>query len=464
MTLELGPYAEPTPRLDVISERAPSRFAWIRRDAVLIAELLVPLLVIPAAFLATGRFHSSVVIFAVALFALLGSWRLSHPHLAAKINATGTIFRRVWLSYAVSSAISVVIHLGHLRTLLAVAVATVPFLMISHAALWGVEGAQRRGQRKKRTLIVGGGVVARRAISILAAHGEYGLQVVGVVDDDAKFTPAELGTTLLGGMSDLSDLVRKLKVEVVLVAYSSGDHKTMVSALRDAMAEGALVWVVPRLFELGWKGSSGEHLWGLPVMYLKSPALLRPQWALKRVFDVILTGIGVLVLSPLLLVISAAVYLDLGRPILHRQRRITREGRPFELLKFRTMRVGTQTVESTEWAADETRMTRLGGFLRSTSLDELPQLLNILKGEMSLVGPRPERPHFVNVFSDLYPEYSSRHRLPAGLTGWAQIHGLRGDTSIEERTAFDNYYIENWSLSKDLRILARTVFACIRWR
>lgn len=464
MTLELGPYAEPSPRLDVISERAPSRFAWIRRDAVLIADLLAPLLVVPASFLASGSIDSNVVIFGVALFALLGSWRLSHPHLAARINATGTLFRRVWLSYAVASAISVIFDLGHMGTLLAVAVATVPYLMISHAALSAVERAKRPGQRKKRTLVVGGGVVARRAISILAAHGEYGLQVVGVVDDDAKFTAAELGTTLLGGLSDLPDLVRKMKAEVVVVAYSSGDQKTMVSALRDAMTEGALVWVVPRLFELGWKGPSGGHLWGLPVMYLRSPALLRPQWALKRVFDVLLTGIGVLVLSPLFLLISAAVYLDLGRPILHRQRRITREGQPFELLKFRTMRTATQTVETTEWAADETRITRLGGFLRSSSLDELPQLLNVLRGEMSLVGPRPERPHFVNVFSDLYPEYSSRHRLPAGLTGWAQIHGLRGDTSIEERTAFDNYYIENWSLSKDVRILARTVFACIRWR
>jgi exopolysaccharide biosynthesis polyprenyl glycosylphosphotransferase len=464
VTLELGPYVEPGVPADVVPEISRPSFAWIPRDAVLVTELMAPLLVAPASWLVTGELVSSVVVFAVALFGLLTSWRLSHHQMGSRVNSTGTLFRRVWLSYAVASAFTVITNEGDMQTLLVVAVATVPYLMIAHSALRALERMKRLRQPKKRTLVVGGGVIARRAISILADHKEYGLQVVGVVDDDAKFAPAELGATLLGGLSDLPDVVRRMKAEVVVVAYSSGDQKCLVGALRDAMAEGASVWVVPRLFELGWKGSSGEHLWGLPVMYLRSPALFRPQWALKRVFDLVLTGVGVLVLSPLLLLISAAVYLDLGRPVLHRQRRITRAGQPFELLKFRTMRVAEHSVESTEWAADEARITRLGGFLRAYSLDELPQLLNILRGEMSLVGPRPERPHFVNVFSDLYPEYSSRHRLPAGLTGWAQIHGLRGDTSIEERTAFDNYYIENWSLSKDLRILVRTVFACLRWK
>lgn len=464
MALEVGPYAESGSQVDFIPRSARPPFAWLPRDAVLVAELLTPLLVVPATYLFTRTWTLSVDVFGVVLFALLASWRLSHQPLASRINATGTLFRRVLLSYAVASAVSVVWDEGGMHTLLGAAVAAGPFLMATQSALWAVERTRRRGQPKKRTLVVGGGVIARRAISILGSHGEYGLQVVGVVDDDAKFPPSELGATLLGGLSALPGLVRSMKVEVVVVAYSSGDQKSMVGTLRHAMAEGASVWVVPRLFELGWKGSSGEHIWGLPVMYLRSPALFRPQWALKRVFDLTLTGIGVILLSPLLLLLAGAVYLDLGRPILHRQRRITREGQPFELLKFRTMRAAEHTVEATEWAADEARITRLGGFLRSSSLDELPQLLNVLKGEMSLVGPRPERPHFVDVFSDLYPGYSSRHRLPAGLTGWAQIHGLRGDTSIEERTAFDNYYIENWSLSKDLRILVRTVFACIRWR
>jgi lipopolysaccharide/colanic/teichoic acid biosynthesis glycosyltransferase len=140
------------------------------------------------------------------------------------------------------------------------------------------------------------------------------------------------------------------------------------------------------------------------------------------------------------------------------------DGKPFGILKFRTMRNGGPKVERTEWAADEARMTRVGRILRKTSLDELPQLFNVLKGEMSLVGPRPERPYFVDLFSDLYPSYNARHRLPAGITGWAQVHGLRGDTSIEDRAAFDNYYIENWSLAQDIKILMRTALAMVSKR
>jgi lipopolysaccharide/colanic/teichoic acid biosynthesis glycosyltransferase len=163
------------------------------------------------------------------------------------------------------------------------------------------------------------------------------------------------------------------------------------------------------------------------------------------------------VLAPVLGVIALAVLLESGRPILLKQRRVGIDGRPFDIYKFRSLQVADESVESTEWAAAEARITRAGHFLRKTSLDELPQLFNILKGEMSLVGPRPERPYFVDLFSDLYPQYGSRHRLPAGLTGWAQIHGLRGDTSIEERAVFDNYYIENWSLAEDMKILLRTM-------
>ncbi|HWL65621.1 MAG TPA: sugar transferase, partial [Actinomycetota bacterium] len=157
--------------------------------------------------------------------------------------------------------------------------------------------------------------------------------------------------------------------------------------------------------------------------------------------------------------IALAIYFDSGRPILLRQLRVGLDGQPFNMLKFRTMHTSEAEVEATEWSADEDRITKVGRVLRDTSLDELPQLVNVVRGEMSLVGPRPERPHFVDMFSERYPNYAERHRLPAGVTGWSQIHGLRGDTSIEERAAFDNYYVDNWSLSQDIKILLRTVTA-----
>ncbi|MBA3628085.1 MAG: exopolysaccharide biosynthesis polyprenyl glycosylphosphotransferase [Actinobacteria bacterium] len=404
----------------------------------------------------------SVVLFSFLFFAMLASWRLSHQRLVSEMIATGVVFRRAWLSYAFASAFSVLTGVGSMPVLVGVTLTAWPFLLGTHGLLRMAERASRRRRNKRKALVVGGGEIARRVISVLAAHGEYGLEVVGAVDEDAKFAASELGTTVLGGISDLPELVRATGAEVVLVTYSSGDEKTMVGTLRDTIAEGASVWIVPRLFELGWRGQNGDHIWGVPVMHLKSPAQYRPQWAFKRFFDLVFTGVSLLVLSPLLLLIGGAIYLDLGRPILHRQRRITRGGHPFEMLKFRTMHVTDGHVEASEWVADGGRVTRLGGFLRRTSLDELPQLFNVLRGEMSLVGPRPERPHFVNVFSNLYPQYEARHRLPAGLTGWAQIHGLRGDTSIEERAAFDNYYIENWSLSKDMRIVLRTLVGWAR--
>lgn len=466
MTLEAERFvASNLEAVDAYATPALSRWHWVPRDVFLVAELLAPLLLLTE-FMLVERFDPGIAVFCITLFGLLTSWRLSHERLISDMIATGTLVRRVWLSYAIASAGSVAFQLkgSDPRALLGLAVVAGPFMLGTHGLLRTAERALRRRQPKKRTLIVGGGEIARRAISVLDSHGEYGLEVIGAVDDDAKFGPEELGAPLLGEISDLPKLVRARAAEVLIVAYTSGDQRAMVGKLREAMNGGASVWVVPRLFELGWKGPRGDHIWGLPVMRLRAPAAYRPQWALKRLFDLVLTGVGVLLLSPVFLSIATAVYFDLGRPILHRQRRITRGGRPFEMLKFRTMRIAARQVESTEWAADEARMTRLGAFLRSSSLDELPQLLNVLRGEMSLVGPRPERPHFVDVFSGLYPEYYARHRLPAGLTGWAQVHGLRGDTSIEERAAFDNYYIENWSLSKDVRILLRTLVTCLPGR
>jgi exopolysaccharide biosynthesis polyprenyl glycosylphosphotransferase len=318
----------------------------------------------------------------------------------------------------------------------------------------------KTGEAKTRAVIVGAGEVARRVVATLEEHEEYGLQVVGAADDDPKFERLELGTPTIGRLQEIPEIVRTHEVDVVLVAFSASSQGSMISVIRDAMSAGATVWVIPRFFELGAAGGSADHLWGLPVMRLQAPARSRREWVLKRALDFVLSAIGIALLSPVLALIALLVALESGRPILHKQTRVGLDGRPFEILKFRSMRPAGES-EKTEWSADEQRMTKIGKFLRDTSLDELPQLFNVLKGEMSLVGPRPERPYFVHLFSELYPSYGTRHRLPAGVTGWAQVHGLRGDTSIEERAAFDNYYIENWSVAQDLKILLRTVGAVL---
>jgi exopolysaccharide biosynthesis polyprenyl glycosylphosphotransferase len=189
----------------------------------------------------------------------------------------------------------------------------------------------------------------------------------------------------------------------------------------------------------------------------------RPSWAVKRAFDAALAGIGLLLLAPVLLLCAIAVRLEGGPGVIFRQERIGLDGRPFTVFKFRTLRPADEHESATRWnIADDHRLGPVGRFLRRASLDELPQLWNVLRGEMSLVGPRPERPYFVMRFAQAYPRYRERHRVPVGLTGFAQVNGLRGDTSIEDRARFDNYYIDSWSLWQDVKILLRTVLAVLR--
>lgn len=409
----------------------------------------------------TVNLDPAVALFGLTTFALvLAPNRAQRGRLSiGALNDAGPILRRVWIAYALASAVSITVGIGDLQRLLFVAVVTGPALTAGRGISHSLGRVLRTKGQKARTLVVGGGDIAQRVVQTLASHGDYGLEVVGAADDDPKFAPAELGTRTIGKLAEIPDLVRSHDIQVVIVAFSASNQSSMVEVIRAAMNAGATVWVVPRFFELGAADTGGDHLWGLPVMRLQAPARSRPEWIMKRVLDFALAAIAVVLLAPIMAILALFVWIESGRPILLRQTRVGLDGKPFNILKFRTMREAGEHTEGTEWAADEDRMTRTGRILRKTSLDELPQLFNVLKGEMSLVGPRPERPYFVHMFSDLYPSYHSRHRLPAGITGWAQVHGLRGDTSIEERAAFDNYYIENWSLAHDLKILLRTVLA-----
>jgi lipopolysaccharide/colanic/teichoic acid biosynthesis glycosyltransferase len=214
------------------------------------------------------------------------------------------------------------------------------------------------------------------------------------------------------------------------------------------------------MFELSQaKSSEIDTLWGIPLMRLRRGANRSLAWRVKRVIDITVACGALVLLFPILAALALTVRVALGRPILFHQQRLGIDGRPFTLLKFRTLPLRSSEETAISWTSGTLPVSRVGRWLRRTSLDELPQLWNIVRGDMSLVGPRPERPYFVEQFSERYPEYVARHRVPSGLTGWAQIHGLRGDTSIKDRARFDNYYIDNWSLSLDLRILLRTVFA-----
>ncbi|MDQ3983322.1 MAG: exopolysaccharide biosynthesis polyprenyl glycosylphosphotransferase [Actinomycetota bacterium] len=425
------------------------------RDLVALTDLWLLLGILWASRLTLGYVEPSVALVVIVAYAFLASPSAGRRLNPQTLEDVGSVARAFVTAFAASAAVSALWEVGEPRAAFLTAAAACPVILGGRSVAYALGRRVRRSGIHNRVLIVGAGDVARRVVSTLSEHDEFGLSVAGVVDDEPKYGPAELGAAVLGGTRDIPAIVAEKDVAHILVAFSSGDQRNMVGVMRDALATGAAVWVVPRLFELGAPG--GDHLWGLPLSRLRPPARSRRSWVVKRTLDFVLACAALIVLAPAFAAIALAILIDSGRPVLLKQRRVGLDGKPFDVLKFRTMTVCANDVTDQEWKADEQRITRVGRFLRDSSLDELPQLVNVVRGEMSLVGPRPERPYFVSLFSGLYPGYNSRHRLPAGITGWAQIHGLKGsETSIEERAAFDNYYIENWSLGEDLKIMLRT--------
>jgi exopolysaccharide biosynthesis polyprenyl glycosylphosphotransferase len=316
-----------------------------------------------------------------------------------------------------------------------------------------------RGLVTHRTLILGAGRVGRQVADILRAHPEYGLHPIGFLDADpqsfAELLPLPL--PVFGGPESLTRVLEDGAVRNVVVAFSSMKESEMVSLIRDSDRFSCEVFVVPRLFELHQVDGGMDNAWGFPLVRLRRATYRSPAWRVKRLIDVLAAVAALVILAPLLLVLAAAVRIDGGPHILFRQERVGVDGHHFDVLKFRTLRPADGAESATMWTvAHDPRVTRVGRFLRRSSLDELPQLYNILRGDMSIVGPRPERPHFVSQFRSAYPSYEARHRVPSGLTGWAQVHRLRGDSSIADRARFDNYYITNWSLWLDMKIILRT--------
>jgi exopolysaccharide biosynthesis polyprenyl glycosylphosphotransferase len=331
-------------------------------------------------------------------------------------------------------------------------------LIVSRAVAGQAVRAMRIRAGGEATLIVGAGALGARMAANLTAHPEFGLDPIGIIDD---VEDEHLDLPLLGPTSRLAAVADEFDVRHVVVTFGRADESRMVEVLRTCQHLDAEVWVVPRLFELGTTLSDTDDLWGVPVGKLSRSALRTSQWRLKRAFDITLSGLLLLITAPVMLLIAAAVKLSSPGPVFFRQARVGQGGRYVHVLKFRTMTVNNDSDRTWNVRADS-RVTRVGRILRPTSLDELPQLINVVRGDMSLVGPRPERPHFVELFSDTVHGYSHRHRVPVGLTGLSQVNGLRGDTSIEDRATFDNFYIENWSLWTDVVILFRTVVAMLR--
>jgi exopolysaccharide biosynthesis polyprenyl glycosylphosphotransferase len=324
-----------------------------------------------------------------------------------------------------------------------------------------VLAARTRRWASHGALIVGHGPVAAELARILQRYPQYGLRFAGYVDDERP-TVNDDGAWV-GRLCDLEKLVEETETDVIIIADTVVGDERLMDVVRQPASMACDLLVVPRLHDAHTQVGTPDHIGAIPVMRIRRPTFSGPRWAVKRATDIVFSALFLVLLSPLFAVCALAVYLEGGPGVFFKQPRVGRFGRQFNVIKFRSMRPLDESDSATTWSvANDPRVGPVGRLLRRTSLDELPQLWNILRGDMTFVGPRPERPYFVEKFAAEHPNYMHRHRVPAGLTGLAQVSGLRGDTSIADRARFDNYYIENWSPWLDFKVLVRTLAEVFR--
>ena len=325
--------------------------------------------------------------------------------------------------------------------------------------------SHRHGRDLERVLIVGDGEQAQVVAAKIDEAPELGYRVVGFIGEPNGDGGGH-AEPLLGDVSSIPSVIRADDIGEVLIASPGLSHPQLVEIVASCARLHVNIQIVPDIFELMARQVETSEVTGLPLMRVRDVALHGWALALKRAMDLLVSWTLLVVLAPILLLTALVIKLTSPEgPVLFVQERVGLDGRPFQMIKFRSMRPDAEATTGPVWAVpDDPRRTPLGSLMRRFSVDELPQLVNVLVGEMSLVGPRPERPEFVAQFAQLVPRYQERHTEKAGLTGWAQINGQRGATSIEERTKYDLFYVENWSLVFDIKILLKTVAAIVRDR
>jgi len=413
-------------------------------------------------------FRPIAVVFAVLTFLILNSdssrvFRVN-PRLG---DDAAWLLGRVAVSLLLLMSVVAIAKLpldirAHLSSLTVIAPLCAIAVIIGRAVAYALgRAAKARGIASERTLIVGEGELAVGLAKTLLEHQEFGLRPVGFLgrtSDGSGILP------VLGECAELDHVVQEHAVSRVLVAFGGTNDKDLATVLRASERTPAEIHVVPRFFELSGipQGAAVDDVCGIPLFHLRRPALRSAARLEKRAFDLAGASFLLLLTAPLLAIAALAVRTSSPGPILFRQKRVGLNGQLFEIVKFRTMYVNDDS-DTTWFAGDDDRVTRVGRILRMTSVDELPQLFNVLRGEMSIVGPRPERPHYTDQFAATVSRYDDRHRVLGGITGWAQIHGRsRGMDAVPERARLDNYYIENWSVWRDLVIIVRTVGVLLR--
>jgi exopolysaccharide biosynthesis polyprenyl glycosylphosphotransferase len=318
-----------------------------------------------------------------------------------------------------------------------------------------------KGMNLKSVLIVGAGDMGKSVAEKLSQYKDLGFVVMGFLDDDRKegeVVEVDGGIPVLGPLDVLESILEREEVSEVYVALDLNNYAKIIDTLKIVNKYVVNVRLIPDLFQLLTLKARIEDLDGFPVISIDEPPLRGMMLLAKRLMDIMVSAFFLLLFSPFLLLIALAIKLTSKGPILYHQERMGLDGKKFSMHKFRTMVYDAESRTGPVMCApDDPRLIKIGKFLRKFSLDEIPQLVNVLRGEMSLVGPRPERPVFVKEFREKMPKYMLRHKVKSGVTGWAQVHGLRQDTPIDKRLEYDFYYIQNWSLSLDLKILWKTL-------
>jgi Undecaprenyl-phosphate glucose phosphotransferase len=319
-----------------------------------------------------------------------------------------------------------------------------------------------RGLNLTNVVVVGAGEMGRVVAQKLFTYRDLGFRVKGFVDDErpaGESVEVDGGRVpVLGGLKDLGRVIEEQGVDEVFIALDLSNYAKILEAFQAAHKHPVMVRIVPDLFQLLTLKSNIQDLDGFPVITIDDVPIRGLAKAVKRAIDVVVAALALVVLSPLILIVSVLVKLTSRGPVFYHQERMGLDGRRFVIHKFRTMIIDAEKATGPVFCEPgDRRITRLGRVLRKYSVDEIPQLANVLRGEMSLIGPRPERPAFVREFTDKIPKYMLRHKIKAGMTGWAQVHGLRQDAAIEKRLEYDFYYIQNWSVGLDIKILWMTL-------
>lgn len=441
-----------------------------------VARATLPLLDIPADPPPLSRYFPMLMIHVASIIAFFYMTRMYHMKRAiSRIDVAYAIAQNVSIGTFIAIALETLslknsaLELDYPRGVIIYAWVFSIVLVILGRELHRqfVVRLRKAGLGRDRVLMVGVNQTAASIASLIQRSPQFGFEVVGMIAGEKEKLPTtpdpDIEVPYLGEIEDLPRLIDNAQVNEVIIALPEATRKQLLQVITLCQRGEVEIKIFPDTLSFVTGGITVDDLGGLPLLNVRDIALRGWKLSLKRGLDVVGSVCGLIFLSPAFLLTGTLIYLTDRGPVFFSQERVGLDGRPFPMIKFRTMRIDAETLGN--WTVEnDPRVTRIGAFLRKTNMDELPNLVNVFFGQMSLVGPRPEQPKFVEEFKHSIPRYMERHREKSGMTGWAQVNGYRGDTSIQDRLQYDLYYVENWSLWFDVKIILRTISQTLLFR